>query len=390
MIDYNNTEFVAKTLYGLEDCLAKELKELGAENITPINRAVKFTGNKELLYNANLWLRTALTILVPIKTFNIRNQEDLYNKIKLINWTSFFTVNNTFAINTTVKSKLFTHTQFPALKAKDAIVDQFREKFGKRPSIDVSNPEIRINLHISDYQCSISLDSSGKTLNKRGYRVAETRAPINEVLAAGILSLMEWDQKHTLVDPMCGSGTFSIEAALMATNKAPGLISPYFAFQNWKDYDSELLNQLIRKAKLQVEDTKAIIISNDIDRFVCRNTPKNFLKADVNRIIKFSNEDFLKMNFKPGSVIILNPPYDVRLRNSDINDFYKKIGDALKNNCQGCTAWIISSNEEALKFIGLKPSKKYNLFNGKLPAKLLKYELYSGSKKQKEGFDRNR
>ena len=383
MIKYNNVEFVAKTHYGLEELLANELNQLGAKEITIINRAVKFKGNKELLYKSNLWLRTAVNVLVPISSFKIRNQHDLYEKVKQLDWLSYFDNNQTFSIHSSVHSDLFQHTQFPALKAKDAIVDKFREATGTRPSIDTKFADIRINLHISNNLCNISLDSSGKTLNKRGYRVGEIKAPINEVLAAGIIKLTNWQPSSPLFDPMCGSATFSIEAALSANNIAPGLINPKYAFQNWKDYNPELFEKVIIDAKKEKIDAPSKIMASDIDQRVLRNTTKNIFQANLNKKIQLTDYNFFNLKPEKGSTIILNPPYDVRLRSENINQLYRKIGDALKQNCSGCTAWIISSNDEAIKNIGLRPSKKYNLFNGKLPSKLLRFDLYEGSKKSK-------
>ena len=320
MINYDNIEFVAKTQFGLEECLAEELKQIGAKNITPVNRAVTFTGNQEILYKANLWLRTAINVLVPIRSFTIRDQEDLYRKVKNINWDNFFNVNNTFSIRSTVKSSLFNHTQYPALKSKDAIVDQFREKYGKRPSVELDMPDIKINIHITDRKCIVSLDSSGKTLNKRGYRQASVLAPINEVLAAGILKLINWKSDQPLVDPMSGSGTFPIEAALLSKNIAPGLINPEFAFQNWKDFDKSLWSALILDAKEKKNSDVPNITANDIDSDTVFNTTKNIYKAGVGQHVDISNEDFFSMKIPENSVIIINPPYDVRLQKEDISE----------------------------------------------------------------------
>lgn len=382
MINYQQHPIIVKTQFGLEHVLANELTKLGATEVTPINRAVSFKGSKELVYKANLWLRTAISVLIPIKVFTIRNQQDLYDQVKQINWSDFFDVEQTFAIHANVHSDLFKHTQFPALKAKDAIVDQFREQTQNRPSIDINDPDIRINLHIGGNKCTLSLDSSGKTLNKRGYRGPGNKAPLNEVLAAGIISLAGWNGNTDLIDPMCGSGTFSCEAAWIAENIAPGLLVPNFAFKSWKDYDSELFMKLVKEAKAAQTNLKRTILANDISDKTLRNTAKNLQKAGLSGKVKISNQNFFEMSIKPGSTIIINPPYDIRLKTDDINDFYAKMGTALKTNCIGSVAWIIAPDEEPLKHIGLRPSKRISLFNGKLPCKLLKYEMYSGSRKK--------
>lgn len=376
-----NFDIIATTQFGLEGVLAAELNELGANDIEILSRAVKFRGDLTLLYKCNLYLRTALKILKPIATFEALNEQDLYNKVKKIDWSEFLTTDQTFAIDGTTSGEVFTHSKFVALKSKDAIVDQFREIDGIRPSINVDDPDLQINIHISEVACSVSIDSTGLPLSKRGYRLEQIFAPISEVLAAGIILLSGWDKKSNFFDPMCGSGTFSIEAALIAQNIPNGRLR-HFAFEKWKDFDAALWDQIKIEAESKIRPFEGKIFASDIEKRAVEIAVQNSRRAGVEALISFKNSDFLSsiLESDPG-IIVLNPPYGERLQSDDIVEFYKEIGTRLKHFYNGCDAWIISANLEALKFIGLKPSRKIKLYNGQLECKLNKYELYRGSKR---------
>jgi len=374
-------ELIATTLFGLEEILASELRELGATDIELLIRAVKFKGDQALLYKSNLHLRTALKVLKPFAQFTIRTDNDLYEEIKKINWEKYLSVEGTLAIEATVSGEYFTHSQFVALKSKDAIVDQFRDKYNIRPSVDIENPDLRLNIHISDRTCSVSLNSSNTSLGKRGYRQAQSLAPISEVLAAGIIALSGWDKKSDFYDPMCGSGTFSIEAALLAGNIAPGR-SRSFGFEKWKDFDADLWSSIKKEAENKIITPSCKIFGSDIETRAIEISKSNAAIAKVDHLIEFKQMDFLKSedHFNDGTVI-MNPPYGERLKEKeDIIPFYQEIGTQLKHHYEGCEAWIISGNIEALKFIGLRPSRKIRLFNGPLECKLQKYELFRGKK----------
>jgi putative N6-adenine-specific DNA methylase len=322
-----------------------------------------------------------LKVLKPISQFMIRDNMDLYKKIRRIEWDQYLSVDGTLAIDATVNGDFFTHSQFVALKAKDAIVDQFRDKYERRPSIDLENPDLRINLHINERACTVSLDSSGASLGKRGYRTAQSLAPMSEVLAAGIIALSGWDKQQNIVDPMCGSGTFSIEAAMIACNMAPGRLR-HFGFEKWTDFDAKLLESLKKEADSAIVAPVCKIYGSDIDSRSVEIAKSNAENAKVGKYIQYKQMDFLDSDIKAGnSVIFLNPPYGERLKEKEeIIPFYQQIGTQLKHHYENCEAWIISGNIEALKFIGLRPSRKIRLFNGPIECKLQKYELFRGKK----------
>lgn len=379
-------EMVATTLFGLEEIVAQELIALGAEEIELLNRAVKFRGDQSMLYKSNLHLRTALKVLKPFNQFMIRDHMDLYKKIKRIEWDQYLSVDGTLAVETTVNGDFFTHSQFASLKAKDAIVDQFREKYERRPSVDLENPDLRINLHINERQCIVSLDSSGSSLGKRGYRLSQSLAPMSEALAAGIIALSGWDKQKDFMDPMCGSGTFSIEAALMACNMAPGRLR-HFGFETWKDFDAGLWATLKKEAEDLITEPTGKIYGGDIDSRSVEIAQSNAVNAGVEKYIQFEKSDFLNGDaYFSDLMVFMNPPYGERLKEKEeIIPFYQEIGTRLKHHYENCEAWIISGNIEALKFIGLRPSRKIRLFNGPLECKLQKYELFRG----KKGGERN-
>jgi putative N6-adenine-specific DNA methylase len=387
-IENHNYAMTAKTQYGLEDLLADELKKLGAGSIEKHNRAVSFVGDKGFMYKANLCLRTALRILRPIKTFNIVNEEGLYREIGKINWEDYMGVDDTLAIDCALNSDFFTHSQFMAQKAKDAIVDQFRNRHGKRPSVDLESPTLRVNLHIFKNACTVSLDSSGESLHKRGYRNQTGMAPINEVLAAGLILLSGWDRRGPLIDPMCGSGTLLIEAAMIANNIPSGYFRKRFGFEAWKDFDKTLWDTIFNAAIDKISEENQQITGVELVPETAEMARQNILSSKVEDIVKVycsSFQDFepwehiTKTTAKP--ILIMNPPYGERLEEADINALYKTIGDTLKKKYAGCEAWIITSNMEAMKNIGLHPTRKISLYNGPLECKFLKFSMYEGTKK---------
>ena len=377
-----DTSFLAKTFYGFEPLLEKELRKLGAKNIKSINRAVSFEGDLGFLYKANLSLRTALRILMPIGRFPVKNQTDLYRAIDRMDWSKWFSAEQSFIIDVTLFSDHFNHSLFVAQKAKDAIVDQFSKREGKRPSVTTENPDIRIQLHLQGDQLTISLDSSGNSLHQRGYRIETNIAPINEVLAAGILLHSGWEGKTYFYDPMCGRGTLAIEAAMIACNIPPSLNRTTFSFMNWKNFDAELF-ELIRNSCLsKVREFRGHIYASDKAPSAVRKAQENIENAGLEEYISVVRSDFFFAD-RPSEVplhIVFNPPYGERL-SIDADVFYGKIGDTLKKEYKGCEAWFITANIEALKSVGLRPSRKIKMFNGKLESRLVKYELYEGSRK---------
>ncbi|MDP4209963.1 MAG: THUMP domain-containing protein [Bacteroidota bacterium] len=377
-------ELVAKTFKGLEEVLADELIRLGAADVKVLNRAVSFKGDNAMMYKANLWLRTALKVLKPIGTFKARSEVELYNGISQIDWSEYFTVDDTFAIDTMVSSPYFNHSQFVALKSKDAIVDQFREKFNKRPSVDSDNPMIMINIHLTEDECVVSMDSSGDSLHRRGYRLNSTIAPINEVLAAGMILLSGWDGNSNFIDPMCGSGTLPIEAALIAYNIPPGIFRKSFAFENWKDFDSDLFEEIYNDDS-DSREFQHQIIGADISAGAIRIANENAKNAFLTNKIKFEVKAF-EGHYPPDGegIMIMNPPYGERIKKNNIQEFYQTIGSQLKRHFSGFDVWIISSNKDALDYIGLHPSKKVTLYNGAIECKYQRFAMYSGSKRTRK------
>ncbi len=371
-------DYVVKTFAGLEDVLAKELKDLGAANVEKGRRAVSFSGDKRMLYKANLSLRTALRILMPIAVFPIKNADDVYEGVRKIEWDNFFSVDKTFLIEQTVYSDLITNSRFATYRAKDGVADYFMEKYGKRPNVSVSNPSIFINLHIADNRCTISLDSSGEPLYKRGYRVAQTTAPINEVLAAGIILLSGWNGDSNFMDPMCGSGTIAIEAALIALNIAPGIFRKHFAFEDWKDFDADLLDELYNDDSAERE-FKYKIYASDINNGAVNIAKSNIAAASVGKYIEVERCNFLERTPPPSPLcIITNPPYGERLNDCDIESLYAGIGTTLKHKYISTQCHIISSSVAGFNKIGLKPSKKVKLFNGEIECELRNFNIFGG------------
>jgi putative N6-adenine-specific DNA methylase len=372
---------VAKTSFGFEDILSEELTALGATEIVKAVRAVSFTGSLETMYRVNLWSRVALRVLRPVKTFPASNETDLYKGIQTIDWSEFMSAQDTLAVDAvTVKSNI-THSLYASLKTKDAIVDQFRDKTGVRPDVDLRFPTIRINVHISNNTASVSLDSSGDSLHKRGYRTQQGEAPLNETLAAGMIMLSGWDKKTPLTDIMCGSGTIVIEGAMMARNIAPGLIRNEFGFERWNDFDSELWSKLLSEAKESIQKIDFPIVGIDRSKQVLRAAVANAEAAGVENDIEFIGMPFEQyMPDEVARTIITNPPYGGRITDENLFDLYKEIGDQLKKKYTG-TAWILTANRDAAAKIGLHATRKIPLYNGALECRFLKYDLYKGSRK---------
>lgn len=371
-------ELIAKTFQGLEEVLAQELTELGANNVQIGRRMVSFTGDKAMMYRANFCLRTAVRILMPIKHFKAKGADDVYDAVRSIDWSKYLDTKTTFAVDTVVFSNEFRHSKFVAYKVKDAIVDYFRDTTGERPNIRITNPDIKLNIHIAEEQCTLSLDSSGDSLHLRGYRVATVEAPINEVLAAGLIKLTGWSYDCDFIDPFCGSGTFLVEAALMARNIAPGVFRKSFGFQKWKDYDETLFSEIYNDDS-QERDFKHKIYGYDINFPAVEAAIENAKHAGVSDNVIVKQQDFRKFT-KPAqpAVMVTNPPYGERLTPPDILSLYQAIGKILKHEFEGCEAWVISSKQELFENIGLRPSFKVQIFNGSLDCDFRKYQLFQG------------
>lgn len=379
-----NFKMIAKTFFGFEEILAKELQQLGAQEVEQGVRMVSFKGDKGFMYKANIALRTALKILKPIYNFRAYNEASLYKGMQTLDWSQYLSANQTFVIDVTLFSDHFNHSQFVALKAKDAIVDQFRDKFGKRPSIDKDHPDVRINLHIHGEQVSVALDTSGASLHHRGYRTATNIAPINEVLAAGMLLLSGWDGSSDFVDPMCGSGTILAEAAMIACNIPANINRKEFAFEKWNDWDNDLFDKIIDSLMSKTREFHYTIKGTDKAPSAVAKAKDNIRNANLEEYVTITEENFFDSQKETRGPLhmVFNPPYGERL-DIQMERFYREIGDTLKQSYPNTNAWFITANLEALKFVGLKPSRKIKLFNGKLEARLVKYEMYEGSKRTK-------
>ncbi|EJL72982.1 THUMP domain-containing class I SAM-dependent RNA methyltransferase [Chryseobacterium populi] len=380
-MDTENLKIQIKTFFGLEPILAEEIKRLGGRNVEVKNRAVNCEGDLGFLYKINYSARTALKILIPVFEFKAFNQHQFYDRLFKVEWEQFMDVDQSFAIDSTVNSETFKHSQFVTLKMKDAIVDYFQEKFKKRPNVEPKSPDIKFHLHIDRELVTISLDSSGDPLFKRGYRKEQGEAPINEVLASGMLQLAGWDGKGNFLDPMCGSGTLLIEAAMIAMDLPAQLFRKRFAFQNWKNYDAELFNKIKEVRVNRIKEFTGKIVGYDIDARMLNAARINIESAEMEDVIEVKKQNFFdsKKELFP-LLMVFNPPYDERISISD-DDFYKKIGDTFKTDYPNTLAWLISSDLEAVKKIGLRPSRKIKLFNGKLETRFLQYEMYEGTKK---------
>lgn len=369
---------IAKTFQGLETVLATELIDLGANNIQIGRRMVSFTGDKEMLYRANFQLRTAIRILKPIKHFKATSADEVYEAVKQIDWTEYLSNETTFAVDSVVFSTEFRHSKFVAYKVKDAIVDQFREKTGERPNIRITNPDLQLNIHVAEYDCTLSLDSSGESLHRRGYRQETVEAPLNEVLAAGIIMLTGWKGDCDLIDPMCGSGTIPIEAALIARGISPGIFRKEYNFEKWADFDPELF-QRIYEDDSQEKDFDHHIYGYDINHNVVKIAEMNVKAAGLSKDISIEQKDFKDFTQpEEKSIIITNPPYGERISAPDLLGLYKMIGERLKHQFVNNEAWVLSYREECFDQIGLKPSLRTPLFNGSLECELRKYQIFQG------------
>lgn len=380
----NNFRMVAKTFFGFEEILARELRQLGAQDVTEGTRVVSFTGDKGFMYKANLSLRTALKILKPVYNFRATNEETLYKGIYSMDWSRYLGQDQTFVIDSTVHSENFKHTEFVSQKTKDAIVDQFRKKTGSRPSVDKQHPDLRINVHIDRDQCTVSLDTSGASLHHRGYRTATNIAPINEVLAAGLLLLSGWDGQTDFLDPMCGSGTILIEAGMIACNVPANLNRKEFAFEKWPDWDADLFDTIMESQLKKVREFHHSIVGYDRAPSAVAKARDNVKNANLAEYINIDERNFFETEKESRGPLhmVFNPPYGERL-DIQLERFYRELGDTLKQRYPNTNAWFITANLEALKFVGLRPSRKIKLFNGSLEARLVKYEMYEGSKRTK-------
>lgn len=379
----NQMDMIAKTFEGLEEILAKELSDLGAENIGLLKRGIEFKGDKRLLYLANYTCRTALRILVPVARFRAADETMLYDGVRAVPWEKYLDLSGKFAIDSVISYSPFTHSGFVSLKSKDAIADRFRDRFGKRPDVDTIDPDLRINVHLFKEQCTVSIDSSGSSLHLRGYRKASTEAPLNEVLAAGLLLLSGWDRKTPFVDPMCGSGTLLIEAALMAGKVPSGYFRPLFGFERWKDFDRKLWDIVKRECEEKIEEPEVPLRGFDRDDKAVQACLTNIEQAGVEKFVQVEKADFqTSLPPFPRGFMLTNPPYGERIKVDDIKKFYQDLGDVLKKNYAGYTAWLLGSDLEALKFIGLRPSRKIRVMNGPLECRLVKFDLYEGKKYQ--------
>ncbi len=381
MENQQNT-YIAKTFAGLEPVLSNELKELGAQDVQVLRRAVSFSGDLQMLYRVNIWCRTAISILKSVGSFGFDTKESFYEQVRQIPWNTMFLHDKTISVHATAHdSKVFNNTLFMAQLTKDAIVDLFIEKSGDRPNVDTAEAQVRITVNVSRDRAMVSLDSSGDPLFKRGYRKNAGPAPINEVLAAGLIRLMEWDMESDFLDPMCGSGTFSIEAAMMSARMAPGADRKAFGFSHWTGYDESLFREELERAKSLAQPVKAKIYASDLMGYMLDITRQNVMQAGLLGSIVIQKNDFF-LYHPPGKEgwIILNPPYGHRIKHEDLQSMHKQIGDTLKQRFAGYRAAIISSDMTALKFTGLKPDRRTEVYNGPLKCSFNVYDLFAGKR----------
>jgi putative N6-adenine-specific DNA methylase len=371
--------YFATVARGLEPIAAQELERLGAIDVRPEFTGVHFAGDRALLYRVNLWARTIFRVLVPIKEFYCSSPEMLYKEVQKISWDQYLQFHNTLAVDCTGSNQKLNHTHFTALQVKNAIVDQQRSQSGKRSSIDIENPDLLINVHIHQDRCILSLDSSGTSLHRRGYRPAMGLAPLKETLAAAILDMAEWDASLPFLDPLCGSGTLPIEAGLKALNIAPGLFRQKFGFFSWSDFDEHLWQELLDEAKNSRKlDLNEIISGSDRDDDVLTQARANAERCGIGHKITFTQTDLSQLEAPTDcGILICNPPYGERLGDArELGDLYKMLGDVFKQRFKGWTAFILTGNKELAKKVGLKASRRIPVYNGSLACTLLKYELY--------------
>lgn len=377
----NKFKMVAKTFAGLEPVLADELTTLGAESVTIERRAVSFYGDQETLYKANFLLRTALRVLKPVAEFEVTKKEQLFNYAKKVKWTDYLALGKTFAIDSTVQSETFVNTMYASLKVKDAIADHFREATGKRPSVNTADPDVRINVHLMGNHCILSLDSSGESLHKRGYRLGQGEAPLNEVLAAGMILLSGWHGERNFLDPMCGSGTLLIEAAMIAKGIPPGIYRKSFGFERWPDFNQNLFEEIYNREYENEFNCK--VVGSDISVMNISIAKANIKNAGLSKVIEVSVKDIRELDppFENG-IIITNPPYGERIKPQSIENLYTEIGNVFKRKLAGYEAWVLSGSVEGFKSIGLKPSRKIELYNGSISCSFRCYNLFQGPRKK--------
>jgi putative N6-adenine-specific DNA methylase len=377
------SKLVIKTLHGLENILAAELEALGGTEVLPLKRAVECTGDKRLAYRICYEARTALRVLVPVKSFKAYNEKDFYKSIQDIEWDLLMNVDDTLAVEAVVAGDVFKHSQYTALLAKDAIVDQFREKYQSRPNVDITSPTLRIHVRVHGTQCDIQLDASGDSLHKRGYRRDSVEAPLNEVLAAGMVLMTGYTGECAFTDPMCGSGTLPIEAAMIAMKQPPQLFRETpFGFTRWKNFDQHLWHEVKKAADVQkLARPPFPVVGTDMNPRAISASGINAMSAGLDGVVHFEKREFANaVPPRETGILIMNPPYDERLRLSEVEGFYKNIGDTFKKNWAGWSAWIISSNKEGLKSVGLRPSRRIPLINGSLDCSFQRFDMYAGKK----------
>ena len=373
---------VATTISGLEEVLAEELRQLGAEEIRVVSRAVSFRGTMDLVYRTNYWCRTAFHILRLLAAFPVRKQQDLYDQIHSLHWEDWMGTDRTLAVHAVAHNAVFTHTQFAGQLCKDAIVDRFRSKYGRRPSVDLNTPFLRIHIHLLGEECQVLVDSSGDSLHKRGYRIATGPAPLNEVLAAGMICLSGWDGTTPFFDPMCGSGTLLIEAALRASRLPSGRFRNNYAFLNWPDYDNREWEKITSESPGPSVSPPITIQGADLSARMIRIAEQNIVHAGLEKVIRVSKRDFRKSDppSRAGTVVT-NPPFGQRLPVENLQHQYREIGDILKKKYAGWSFWLLASDKQALKFLGLKPSRKFTVFNGPLECKFVNFDVFEGRRK---------
>lgn len=370
-------DMTAKTLQGMEPVLVRELEALGAQDIQSQKRLVSFRGDLALMYKANLHLRTALRVLRPIRSFRAGGEAELYRELQRINWSRYMRVDQTLAVDSVVRSPIFRHSHYVALKAKDAIVDQFRQRKGRRPSVDTRQPDLKVHIHIDRDQVDVALDSSGESLHRRGYRTGGHPAPLNESLAAGLILMSEWSPEHAFTDPMCGSGTLPIEAAWIASNYPPGLHRKHFGFMRWLDFDQDIWRAIVTEAREGIRELPAPILAADHDPRAVDITRRHLQAVGLEGSVEVRKRAFEHLIPPEGpGTLIMNPPYDERMELADAATFYKDIGDRFKAQYKGYRAWVLSGHGQALKRLGLKPDFKIQLLNGAIKCKYHRYDIY--------------
>ena len=377
----NDYRLIVKTLFGLEEILGKELLALGGREIKTLNRAVAVVGDMGFVYKINIALRTGLRVLLPVAEFEMEDVEHYYEEMFDIPWEAYFDIEKSFAIDVVGTNDLLNHSSFAGLKAKDAVVDRFRSKSGERPSVERGTPDVPIHIHIYERTIRVYLDASGDSLHKRGYRLKAGFAPLNEVLAAGIILHSKWNGGMPVLDPMCGSGTFLVEAALIAHQLPPNIYRESFAFHHWKDFDASLYEKIREGLLSRAKEYEGKIMGRDKEEYTLEAAAENIERAMFDDAIRLRQADFFEAE-PPAEkgLMLVNPPYNVRIQ-AQTHKMYRQMGDTLKSKYAGWEVYWITSDMEAIKSIGLRPSRKWNLFNGELECKLLRFDMYEGTKK---------